>query len=761
MSRNKRYECKPYKPKEGEQPKPFLFVSYAHQDADIVKPIVDALDREGFRIWYDKLGEGIDPGKSWEEHIFERLGESSAFLSFVSQHNEFRPVVLQEMAAAVERHEADESYSTVFVCLEKVSTRSFQEILGGKKTGANKVSAFLNNNQFIDYKQYGGLTERFMNRLMTAGWPPEVIDNHWRSKVGKSILNPIPGKTDDVSSFIVDTNDFSMLARFERQRVRNGCRIDGKLLPMYRCSPNQISHHVAYPTSLDNQWVPEHIYGNEEFRKSGFLSKSAVSEIVDIQRREISRCLLNSWQMAVNRASMWNSRVFSEWYTKGSAEEDAFSDLLIEGTIIICLALERTPDAQPQFDYDSAAFEEWIGFLKRLSSKREKGTRRKGALTCLRLDWESDDSNRLEFNQLISVPFQDFCLTTASNRERLDSLCTALGIKGAERAPFQRCWAAVRDDVVAWSNSHIQRNKTSQRCYNRERFYQEFVIAERDSAGKRRNVKDGVLDWEDKPFADKLKRVIDFQYSMNLPLALQIHPVLPSDAPLQPYLIANNPAKQRRRELSVDELVYAFDQFEPSLDSPLPIPDSAHPINLSTTKKLRELPTWKEYVAAVTECMDRSRLDQIDFGDVYRVWDRYRKFLATAKERHPELNWQLQPSAALSVIARFEEHKIVVLYRPDTIGLSYWVGNVRVNDDPTQWHSNNRKSIPAELKRKVNLSISFVCADVTKENWDSSPFIAEHLMFDGMTHDEGFYAIKELVNRVKLKQSRIRDRGQE
>lgn len=46
-----------FKPYEGDEK--YIFISYSHQNGDIVAPILEKLNSEGLRIWYD---EGIEWG---------------------------------------------------------------------------------------------------------------------------------------------------------------------------------------------------------------------------------------------------------------------------------------------------------------------------------------------------------------------------------------------------------------------------------------------------------------------------------------------------------------------------------------------------------------------------------------------------------------------------------------------------------------------------------------------------------------------------
>ena len=66
-----------------EGSKPYIFISYAHKDKDIVMPILEALEGCGFRLWYDA---GIEVGTEWPEYIAEHLDQSSRFLAFASKN---------------------------------------------------------------------------------------------------------------------------------------------------------------------------------------------------------------------------------------------------------------------------------------------------------------------------------------------------------------------------------------------------------------------------------------------------------------------------------------------------------------------------------------------------------------------------------------------------------------------------------------------------------------------------------------------------
>ncbi len=63
-------------------PEPYIFVSYAHEDAPAVFADLVYLDGQGYRIWYD---EGIDPGNEWPDEIARALASCTYFVVFITK----------------------------------------------------------------------------------------------------------------------------------------------------------------------------------------------------------------------------------------------------------------------------------------------------------------------------------------------------------------------------------------------------------------------------------------------------------------------------------------------------------------------------------------------------------------------------------------------------------------------------------------------------------------------------------------------------
>jgi TolB-like protein len=79
---------------------PYIFVSYAHDDADLGYPEMQRLRDLGFNVWYD---EGIRPGSTWREEVALALTESRLFLYFVTPSSVNSENCHQELNFALSR----------------------------------------------------------------------------------------------------------------------------------------------------------------------------------------------------------------------------------------------------------------------------------------------------------------------------------------------------------------------------------------------------------------------------------------------------------------------------------------------------------------------------------------------------------------------------------------------------------------------------------------------------------------------------------
>ncbi|MCR5783434.1 MAG: TIR domain-containing protein [Clostridia bacterium] len=64
---------------EGNEP--YVFISYAHKDTEMVFQVVEELQQQGIRIWYD---EGITPGSEWPENVATHLYNAGMVIAFIT-----------------------------------------------------------------------------------------------------------------------------------------------------------------------------------------------------------------------------------------------------------------------------------------------------------------------------------------------------------------------------------------------------------------------------------------------------------------------------------------------------------------------------------------------------------------------------------------------------------------------------------------------------------------------------------------------------
>jgi len=72
-----------------------IFVSYSRSDGELVERVVDALRRDGFRVWLDV--DMLGPGDVWTEQLTNVLQSAQFAMLFCSPNSPSRPWVRKEM----------------------------------------------------------------------------------------------------------------------------------------------------------------------------------------------------------------------------------------------------------------------------------------------------------------------------------------------------------------------------------------------------------------------------------------------------------------------------------------------------------------------------------------------------------------------------------------------------------------------------------------------------------------------------------------
>ena len=79
----------------------YIFISYAHKDSDSVFPILNMLQQNNYRFWYD---DGIAPGSEWPENIAQHLQASSLVIAFISPNSADSPNCRREINFALSKN---------------------------------------------------------------------------------------------------------------------------------------------------------------------------------------------------------------------------------------------------------------------------------------------------------------------------------------------------------------------------------------------------------------------------------------------------------------------------------------------------------------------------------------------------------------------------------------------------------------------------------------------------------------------------------
>ncbi|MCD8365515.1 MAG: TIR domain-containing protein [Clostridiales bacterium] len=676
------------KPYEGDAP--YVFVSYSHGDTAKVEGFLRLLFRNGIRFWYDK---GITASGDWKEIINSHLERSRMFLCFLANGSEQRQEVMNEIQMAIEKHDRDEAYKVLFVFLEKMPSRVFGAL------GYDQVEGFINRVQHILYE---GITEQFISRLFGEGvFSDELIREEsleqWRNRDSRDFSYEVTVAFQD-NPYICET------AFPEKDPDYN----------FYRVKMDQTDPDAVCLICLDNQWCPAEFYEDTEFWQKGFLSEHIATLQSEFQQREIFRALLHSRQLILNRASLYNSKVFEQWYDRDSADFDAFCRLLSNGSILVFLTQEDRPHSASQRPRFATNYYDIWGQICR-----------ENEIYCLRMDWSDSSANRMKVEQQLYNRFQDFCLTMGENRYLLEDLAAAFHFDELEKRDFIKIWNDIQLQVAA-------RDRDEKGNYSRELFYKKYLVR------RGTDVSDCILD-AGKQFVPQLKEIVDFQYGLNLPEALGVRAIYPPGGHIGAFYQSAESLQSNLREISTDELTCAVVQFVPDfLRGGVSFPVK-NVWSLGDIYALRDMPGWNTYIRGVTNGRKRARLQEVDFYDIACVWERYYQWLDEAREQTGEtdsVTWR-EIEGSLSVIYHLGTYEILTVYHSGSN-----VVDIRTTLECPQ-------ELAGSQDHTVLLTIDYVCADVLKQSVADNAVLAELRLFEGITRDRLSVVCAALMKRLE------------
>lgn len=145
---------------QGEEP--YIFVSYAHSDFNLVYPELVRFHNDGYKIWYD---QGITTGRPWQEVVEDALIGSSLFVVFISKNAIKSDNVINEIRLA-----QDERIDIIKIYLDEsefkhglnFSLKSSPSLLRYKMDEKEYVSTYRDEfeNQGFEYDESATVIER-------------------------------------------------------------------------------------------------------------------------------------------------------------------------------------------------------------------------------------------------------------------------------------------------------------------------------------------------------------------------------------------------------------------------------------------------------------------------------------------------------------------------------------------------------------------------------------------------------------------------
>lgn len=364
---------------------------------------------------------------------------------------------------------------------------------------------------------------------------------------------------------------------------RAEARQDGDI-DFFAAEADDLDRVVAVPQAFDNQWLAGGLLG--ELMSARRPGDAAVERRRgEYVRGEYLRALVNTGQVVINRAFLYNNPAIYRDYARPAAGREDFKKLLGDGVVIPYLVAEPSPGAAPAFTRDAAGWEAWSQVI------------RESACTCLRLSWESDEQNAIQARRLLGTPFGQFLKTIDDLEAPLLAADLGLTPTEAEGLPERL------RDVAVWA----RRRSEAGEPVNREDVYRAFVVEDGTEPSDRR------YD-PGKPFAAAIKQIADLRYNANLPDALESYLLTPGDSLRRRALQEWRDNRRGTGIADADRLVRVvanlrFDQVSEVLGAPA----AFEQLTLGGIAELRSTPAWRRYHAVLRDFLNQPTLET--FGD--------------------------------------------------------------------------------------------------------------------------------------------------
>ncbi len=566
-----------------------VFISYSHQDGACAHGIARYLTRHGCDVWIDSNKLSI--GDKWASDIQSALAQADVTIGILSSSSLRRDEVLKELDISLKRmeEEGQQDFRVFFVVIGQIHPSWF-----GKAEVSERIRKHLLQYQYIQLSAYGEVTIDAMKKLLTA----------------------IKGKgIEEAHNILVSNNEDN---GFINQNSTPEKAFDNKGNNIYyKVFAADLAPSAVYPFALDNQWLPEIFYDEDdiyykEFQKEGFHSLQVSEYLKQFKKRNFALSFFHNKQAIIKLNTILYDPYFSSLILNEGEDKQAFISLLSNGSIVVLLnnkqmspfVFDRTYVSSLQEVYDK-----WNAICEETS------------VYCIRENWSSPVD-------LHSRYFLRFCSNLAMDHDSNVLLAKAMNIPQENINSFLVTLKTI--SMQSFCQTHMNGTTAQDKVddYSRSAFYRNYIVKDHDENGL--NPVYSCLFDPNKPFNHELKRLIDIFYNSIFSNTLQCHGLLPDDVRPKNCYLHHLYLDAGEKEVSIEELQYAFSEFFDNCD----ILDEIQAIgndlyldswDLSRIVSLRNKEAWYEYVELLELISRRSNLWKVDFNEIEILLQRFLK----------------------------------------------------------------------------------------------------------------------------------------
>jgi hypothetical protein len=319
-------------------------------------------------------------------------------------------------------------------------------------------------------------------------------------------------------------------------------------------------------------------------------------------RAEYLRSLINSQQVIMNRAFLFNNPVVSQDYSRKGLQREAFKHLLEKEVIVPYLIGENSPVQTPDSGPGAA-----LNFAPAESFSKWQYLCEEVRLSCIRLSWNPKENFDL-LRQRLSVPFNKF--VAGANSGNMSQYLQDLGLDPSARDGLSR-------RLIELARFCLDlRDQDADRLVTRNELYQAFITAGNPTERK--------YD-ASKPFANEIKQLLDLSYNINLPDALGGYLITPVDSlprtALQEWRPENIPTT-----VDGDQLLTLLKRAAFGLLNQMLNIKSMDRLTLQDICEVRRMDEWNDYIQNM-ESLLQSPLTFAD-GGAFQVYKSYERLTA-------------------------------------------------------------------------------------------------------------------------------------